>query len=111
MDNLHVRISPKQKNVLAWPLSWPDVHIALSDSGNDKAAGLDGIPMELWKRMSMLFDTNSEATVNPYCGIVEMLVRIFKDIEEHGICESTKFNEGWMCPIYKKGKRNNAANY
>ena len=67
--------------------------------------------MELWKKMSALFDANSEAAVNPYCDIVEMLERVFKDIEEHGICESTRFNEGWMCPIYKKGERNNAANY
>ena len=111
LDNLHAHISPEQKNVLAQPLSWPNIHIALSDLGNDKAAGLNGIPMELWKKMSALFDTNSEATVNPYCDIVEMLVRIFKDIKEHRICESTKFNEGWMCPIYKKGKRNNATNY
>ena len=111
LDNLHARISPKQKNILAQPLSWSNVHIALSDLGNDKAAGLNGIPMGFWKKMSVLFDANSEATVNPYCDIVEMLVRIFKDIKEHGICESTKFNEGWMCPIYKKGERNNTANY
>ena len=103
--------APKHKNELAQYLKWGNVHRALNDSANDKAAGLDGIPMELWKVMSSKFDAFSEAKVNPYCDIVQILVKVFNDIEEHGISPTTNFNEGWMCPIYKKGERNNIANY
>lgn len=111
LQNVTTRTTPDQKSDLAKPLAWGKVHNALSDSGNDRAAGLDGIPMELWKRMSSLFDAFSESETNPYCDIVKMLTKVFNDVEYHGISPSAKFNEGWMCPIYKKGERNNAANY
>ena len=111
LSNITPPMSQSQKAELAKRLKWGDVHKALSDSGNDKAAGLDGIPMDLWKTMSTLWDAFSEQDVNPYCDIVLMMVRVFNDIEEFGIARETKFNEGWMCPIYKKGERNNVANY
>ena len=47
LNNIHTCISPEQKSVLVRPLSWPDIHIALSDSSNDKAAGLNGIPQNI----------------------------------------------------------------
>ena len=111
LDNISARTLPDQKRELAKHLEWGRVHAALTGSGSDKAAGLDGIPMELWKKMSALFDAGNKAIVNPYCDIVGVLTKTFRDIEEHGIDQSTKFNEGWMCPIYKKGDRNNATNY
>jgi hypothetical protein len=40
-----------------------------------------------------------------------MLTRVFNDISKHGISPRTGFNKGWMCPLYKKGDRNNVANY
>lgn len=36
---------------------------------------------------------------------------MFNDIAHHGITEGTNFNEGWMCPIYKKKEVDNIANY
>ena len=111
LDNITPLMSQAQKSKLAKHLSWGDVHRSLGESGNDRAAGLDGIPMDLWKRMSALWDAFSEQDPNPYCDIVRTMTRAFNDIEEFGIVPSTRFNEGWMCPIYKKGERNNAANY
>ena len=111
LNNISASTTQLQKSTLAKRLAWGDVHRSLSDSGNDKAAGLDGIPMDLWKKMSALWDAFSEQEINPYCNIVRMMTRVFNDVEENGIVPSTRFNEGWMCPIYKKGERNNAANY
>jgi len=111
LDNVSPRVSQDQKGKLAKHLTWGDVHKALSDSGNDRAAGLDGIPMDLWKKMSALWDAFSEMDINPYCNVVRIMVRVFNDIEEFGITPGTRFNEGWMCPIYKKGERDNVANY
>ena len=111
LNNITTKITPAQKNELAKYLDWSDVHLALKGSANDKAAGLDGIPMELWKTMSQKFDAFINAEINPYCDIVKILVKAYNDIEEHGIDPSTRFNEGWMCPIYKKGERDNIANY
>ena len=111
LANITTHTTPAQKNDLAKFINTGRIHRAICESANDKAAGLDGVPMELWKKMSSLFDTCSEAEINPYCDIVSMMTETFNDIERNGIDPTTKFNEGWMCPIYKKGERDNIANY
>ena len=67
--------------------------------------------MKLWKKLSEKFDACSEATFNPHCNIIKILTKVFNNISEHGIAPDTNFNEGWLCPIYKKGERTNVANY
>jgi ribonuclease HI len=111
LSNIKTRTTPPQKCELAKPLSWGKIHQALHESANDKAAGLDGIPAELWKMLSKRYDSCKNAEQNPYCDIVKILTKVFNDIERNGIAPSTRFNEGWMCPLYKKGERNNIANY
>ena len=111
LKNITTRTTPAQKNQLAKYLKWSDVHSAMNDSTNEKSAGLDGIPVDLWKKMGSLFDAFSEQDSNPYCDIVGILTRVFNDIEKFGIVPSTRFNEGWLCPLYKKGERCNIANY
>ena len=77
---------------------------------NNKAPGLDGIPIELWKAL----DENHKATSEedePSVDIIECIKRVFNSIEREGIIEGTDFAEGWMCPIYKKGERTKIANY
>ena len=39
------------------------------------------------------------------------MARVFKDVSVNGITGGTNFNEGWMCPIYKKKEADNIANY
>ena len=111
LENIATRTTPKQKNNLAKYLDWSDIHQATKEQANDKAAGLDGIPIELWKKMSTTFDSCKDADINPFCNIIKMLTMTFNNIEKHGISPQTNFNEGWMCPLYKKGERNNVANY
>ena len=65
LENINVRTSLAQKNELAKYLSWDKTHQALNESANDKAAGLDGIPVELWKKLSAQFDAYSNAEQNP----------------------------------------------
>ena len=111
LRNIKTRTTPRQKNELAKYLSSDRIHSALKEQVNDKLAGLDGIPSELWKKMSSKFNACKNTDVNPNCDVVGLLERVFNDIEQHGIAPSTKFNEGWMCPLYKKGDRDNTANY
>ena len=39
------------------------------------------------------------------------MVEVFHEITEKGITKGTRFNKGWMCPIYKKKEVANIANY
>lgn len=111
LDNIDTCTTPSQKNKLAKYVCWGKVHQALHEAANDKAVGLDGIPIEMWKRLSAQYDACSNGEHNPHCDIIAMLTKIFNNIETFGTPPGTRFNEGWMCPLYKKGERNNIANY
>ena len=86
LGNIDSRLSVENVEKQRECVSDGEVTAALADSANDKAAGLDGIPMELWK----------------------LLHQQYKSAEEK---EQNKFSEGWMCPIYKKKEADNAVNY
>jgi len=83
----------------------------IANSANGKAAGMDGIPMEMWKKLSDECASEPEETGHAKHDILEALMRVFNDIETHGVQPGTGFNDGWMCPIYKKGDKENIANY
>lgn len=83
----------------------------MMETANDKAAGLDGIPIELWKLLHQQYKSAKANEKHKYCNITIVLTKIFKDIAENGITEGSAFNEGWMCPIYKKKEADNIANY
>ena len=88
-----------------------DVEAALKGSANEKSPGLDGIPMEIWKLIHQQYKSAKENEKHEYCNITEVLAHVFNDITSHGITQGTNFNEGWMCPIYKKKEADNIANY
>ncbi|KIJ27275.1 hypothetical protein M422DRAFT_271591 [Sphaerobolus stellatus SS14] len=69
---------------------------------NGTAAGLDGIPYELWKTLMQKHKRDSAKDL-PAFDVVQLLTSLFNDIELVGISDSTHFNQGWMCPLYKKG--------
>ncbi|KAF8053963.1 Endonuclease/exonuclease/phosphatase [Lyophyllum atratum] len=99
-----------QKQMLNALVSREEVEEALRQSKNGTAAGLDGITYEFWKTLNnrCVEDTKNE---KPAFDVVELLTTVFMDIQKHGMVASTKFAEGWMCPIYKKGERTEIANY
>ncbi|KIJ50584.1 hypothetical protein M422DRAFT_245210 [Sphaerobolus stellatus SS14] len=75
---------------------------------NGTAAGLDGIPYELWK-MLMQKHKRDSAKDQPAFDVVQLLTSLFNNIELMGISDDTHFNKGWMCPLYKKGDHTNIA--
>jgi hypothetical protein len=87
-----------------------EVAAALKQLPNDKAAGMDGIPCELWKILQRTYDENKDRDT-PGANIVKILTNVFNNIESHGVAPNTDFSLGWMCPIYKKGDRSEIANY
>jgi hypothetical protein len=99
-----------QKNELAKKMTPEEVGVALSSTTNRKAAGLDGITYEIYKnlksRHSNLLKEGREGF-----NVTEVLTHVFNDIAEEGLCEGSKINAGWMCPIYKKNDKRNIANY
>ena len=104
ITNVTAKLSPDNIGRLKKEIGEEEVAAALMDSANDKAAGLDGIPTELWKLLHQQYKSAEEKKRHQFCNISLTLSKVFSDISKYGIVEGTNFNEGWMCPIYKKKK-------
>ena len=111
LENMSTTLNREMINDLRKKISADEVERALKESANDKSPGLDGIPTEMWRLLHQQYMSADEKEKNQYCNITEVLAYIFNDIAEHGITEGMGFNDGWMCPIYKKKEADNIANY
>lgn len=101
LGNISSVTFPAQKTTMAEFLTEEDVSAALKDSPNGKAAGINGLPTELWKSLK-LAHINKKKQEKPAFNVIETLTHIYNDIERHGMIPETDFATGWMCPIYKK---------
>ena len=110
LSKLNSKLSNMSKEKLSKQITEEEVHYAIRKTNNDKALGLDGIPIELWKSLDDQFKSDKSDS-SKKCDIVWCLTRVFQDIETNGIDHTTKFNEGCISPIYKKKDPDNIANY
>ena len=111
LRNVNAKLSPGDAAELGKNLEEGEIEEAIVASANDKVAGLDGIPMELWKLLHQQYKSAKPDKRHKYCNIAQTLAAAFNDIVTHGMKVGTEFNEGWMCPIYKKKEADNIANY
>jgi ribonuclease HI/exonuclease III len=109
-ETITTTTTPEDNIELAHPLSELEIALALKCLPNYKAAGMDGIPCELWKILEKQY-SQSKNTETPQANIVKILTLVFNDIETYGIAPNTDFSLGWLCPIYKKGDVKEIANY
>ena len=107
---LEPTLSQQDKNKLATFLTQSEIKQALKDLPDGKAAGIDGIPHELWKTLLIRFQ-NKKGDEDSKFDIIKCLTLVYNDIERHGISLPTEFPKGWMCPLYKKGEMTEISNY
>lgn len=110
LGNINKEASPAQCTNLAEFLTKADIKDAIKDSPNGKAAGINGLPTELWKHLMLLHQKKS-STGKPTFDILKALQYVYNDIERHGIVPDSEFAMGWMCPIFKKKDKTEIANY
>jgi exonuclease III len=103
-------LSPKDKSEMAKYISEDLVSQAIREAANGKAAGMSGVPSEIWKQLSFVYEMSKE-TDSPSCNIAKVLATIYREIEEHGVQPGTDFSLGWLCPIFKKKDRYCVENY
>ena len=65
------------------------------DLPDGKAAGIDGIPHELWKMLATRYE-NKKNLDQPKFNIVKCLIVLYNDVEWHGIVHPSEFPKGWM---------------
>ncbi|PPQ71789.1 hypothetical protein CVT25_005500 [Psilocybe cyanescens] len=110
LNHITPHLSAEGRTDLASYLTREEIQKAILALPNGKAAGIDGIPHELWKAL-MEKHTNNTRAGQPAFDIVSVLTHVYNDIEKHGVDPCTGFAEGWMCPIYKKGDKKEISNY
>lgn len=84
-------------------IKYDDIEEAIRRAPNKKAPGLNGMILELYKHLHNRWIAQREAEL-PGFNIVRLLRLAFNEIETNGIL-NTKFTEGWLCPIHKKGDK------
>ena len=107
---VNVTIADDEKRELAELIKPEEVRKAIKDLPDGKAAGTDGLPHELWKKLTEQH-IDDEMCLRPAFDVVTALTAVYNDIEQEGMVVGTNFSEGWMCPIYKKNDRTEIANY
>lgn len=116
LNTITARTTPVQREKLGAGISKLEITKALKKSKNSSAPGLDGIPYEFWKSINDQFindsrlQTGDENQKSPF-DVLELLNRVYIDIQEFGVCDNSTFAEGWMCPLYKKNDKTDIANY
>lgn len=104
------RLNNDQGRPLEDTLTHQDVIDALKSMPSGTATGLDGLPYELFIALydRYIVDSKNE---NDAFDIIDVLTRLYNDIESHGVLEDSDFAVGWMCPLYKKKDKREIANY
>jgi exonuclease III len=83
---------------------------AIRESANGKAAGMSGVPSEVWKHLNVMYEITKESD-RPTCNIAKVLTMAFRDIEKYGVQDGTDISLGWLCPIFKKKDKYSVENY
>ncbi|OJT14670.1 Transposon TX1 uncharacterized 149 kDa protein [Trametes pubescens] len=112
IESLTVRITPDQAAGMAARIDREDCEMALKFAKSGTAPGLDGIQYEVWKTVHARFVEDSRHQGRSTFDALAIVQAAMNDIQDHGVCGTTGFAEGWMSPIYKeKGDRARVVNY
>ncbi|KAL1739216.1 hypothetical protein HDZ31DRAFT_27610, partial [Schizophyllum fasciatum] len=111
LEHIELKLTDEKRDEMARPPTRDEIREALRLAKNGSAAGLDGIPYEMWKVLDDRFTEDSRHNDRPSFDVVALLQAAFCDIYWHGVAPGTGFADGWMCPLYKKNERTKISNY
>lgn len=104
-------LTEEQAEEVGKELEREEIEFSLKHSKNGSSAGINGLPYEFWKSQADIYRQDSRQEGTDRFDILGLLLLAYNDLRNHGVDKTTKFAEGWMCPIYKKGDRNQISNY
>ena len=96
---------------LGEPISNELIELALKESENGSASGINRIPYEYWKFLNKTKQKNVGNQQYQNLNIIKSLATVYNNIEEFGVDPNSKFTIRWMCPLYKKGDKRLIENY
>ena len=104
------KINELNADTLGKKLEHSEIELAIKESPNKKAPGLNSIPTELYKTLHKCFTTNQKEQKLSF-NIISLLLAAYNNILNSETTTKTELLEGWLCPIYKKKDRCEAVNY
>jgi len=99
-----------ERSPLNWKAAEDHIRQALDLLKDRTAAGLDGCPNKLWKKIKLRNDAARHASKEGF-NIIKALTIVACNIQEYDVNERLKFAEGWMCPLFKKNDPTDIRNY
>ncbi|TFY51276.1 hypothetical protein EVJ58_g10654 [Rhodofomes roseus] len=110
LNVINATLSKDEAAELTCALTEDEILDSIKKAGPGKAAGLDGLPYELWLTLHERWTWCTSKTKHKF-NCLNFMSMLYNDIDRHGISKNTNFAEGWMCPIYKKNDKRDIANY
>ncbi|KAJ3853366.1 Endonuclease/exonuclease/phosphatase, partial [Lentinula lateritia] len=111
LEKISSKLTDRQTQMARDEIQWEEIEFALKHSKNGSSSGINGIVYEFWKARADTYKQDKRQEGLEAFDVITLLTAAYKDIQNHGIDQSTGFADGWICPIYKKGDRNQISNY
>src|SRR5258708_10991720 len=102
-------ITEQERSNLSEKLSYIKIKSALVNSPNNKATGSNGIPTNIIKELNKQHNQKIKRNT-PSFEIIKLLKDAYNDIENNGV-STPSIQDGWLCPLYKKGDCCEIPNY
>ena len=110
LECIQASIPEREREELAGLISQGEVHKAIRDLPDGKAAGVDGLLHEFWKALADQHGED-ERCKKPSFHVVKLLRLLYNNSEQEGMVKRTNLLKEWLCPIYKKNDQTEIANY
>ena len=108
LQKVNISLNASDADALTKEISTEQVRKVVISMPNGKATGINGLPYELWKSLIQLEE--SEPKVYGSC-TAKLLSTVYSNISAYGLCSTSDFAKGWLCPLYKKNDRHEITNY
>ncbi|KAH6905760.1 hypothetical protein BKA70DRAFT_1087143, partial [Coprinopsis sp. MPI-PUGE-AT-0042] len=93
LEVLSSRLDDAERDMTGVPIQYVEVITSLTEVPNDKATGLDRIPVELWKKLHRTYkDLTAEGDNKPF-NVIGAMQRVFNDIQQRGVSKGTLFTD------------------
>ncbi|KAF9033633.1 hypothetical protein BJ165DRAFT_1310260, partial [Panaeolus papilionaceus] len=99
LERTQKKLNEEEKRLMNRKLTNTEIRKAIRELPNGKSPGLDGITVELYKKLEEDFSKNKNKNTNEEnthtFDVIKYLRIVLNDIAEHGPQEESRFSEGW----------------
>lgn len=112
LESLKSSLTQEEAEPIGAKITAAEVRKAMYESATEKSTGLDGIPVEIWKKLTRAPSTiDQDEDPEKIEDAAALLRDAFNDVIDHGVVPKLGFISGWLSPIFKKKDKTHIENY